>query len=102
MALYVYNTSKSEKPSFQHDKFLGTRLNTCNTDSQRGFKLLNSCNRMYFEVDPKILYGDDKISGIMHYGEFVTFECVFPDLKSLIFYFKNTSHQKIFNTSHIF
>lgn len=101
MTLYVY-ADINKKISCQPEEFHGTKINTCNTESQLGFRLFNSCNRMYFEVEANILYGDDKISGIMHYGEFVTFECVFPDLKSLIFYFKNASHKKIFNTSHIF
>lgn len=84
--LFVYKAHET-KPISQPNFFIGTKLNTCHTESVRGLAITAShgSGLWYFEVDGNILHSNNPISGIMRCNSTgIKYEVTFPTHRDLI------------------
>lgn len=94
--VYVDKELKSQPESFH-----GSNLNTCNTESPRGYAIQNNPPRQWiFECEPGELYDDEygPISGTLRYGLYTRVECTFNNRPEFIGFMKmiNRSYIKDF------
>lgn len=98
--LFVY---MDKDPKMQAEVFNGTKLNTCNTESPRGYKFQNNPpNAWLFEVEPKNLKTEDgKVIGTLRYGLYMRVECSFNNIPEFIDFFTKINEKKYFTSNQL-